>query len=231
MVDLSDIAMMYREQKFTMRQIAQIKGCDAMTISRHLKKQGVSARRPNIDWGDLARLYVVEEHSVQEIAKLKGTQPRIVRNHLASIGIDTRSKSQGQLISWQYGRRKERCILHGERSPLWKGERLRTHQGYILCWAPWHPYAHRHGRIYEHRLVVEEQLGRYLMPWEIVHHKNGIKDDNRFENLEVMPSQAEHLPSIMVRRLINKLETELASALARCRQIDCGATSAYMAKL
>lgn len=43
-------------------------------------------------------------------------------------------------------------------------------------------------RIGEHRYVIEQQLGRKLTSEETVHHINGIRDDNRLENLELWSS-------------------------------------------
>lgn len=78
----------------------------------------------------------------------------------------------------------------GENNPCWKGGRIKQ-DGYVLIKMRNHPNCNSQGYIKEHRLVMEKHLGRYLTKNEIVHHINGIKDDNRIENL-VLTTQQVH---------------------------------------
>ena len=76
-------------------------------------------------------------------------------------------------------------LRNGEKHGGWKGGRYKHSKGYIYVYQPSHPYA-TDGYVFEHRLVMEKYLGRYLLAIEDVHHINGIKNDNRIENLELM---------------------------------------------
>jgi hypothetical protein len=62
----------------------------------------------------------------------------------------------------------------------------RTVRGYVVLYLPDHPMSNKQGYLLEHRKVMADTLGRMLLPSEVVHHKNEIKDDNRPGNLEVL---------------------------------------------
>lgn len=91
-----------------------------------------------------------------------------------------------------YGRRKALA-------PRWNGGRKVRKDGYVFCVAPDdHPYpayTKPNGLKYilEHRLVMEQMIGRYLDPAEVVHHRDENPSNNDPSNLILVESQAAHV--------------------------------------
>jgi hypothetical protein len=121
-----------------------------------------------------------EAHKRKIAESLKG---KMTGPHHPSFGkpkSEESKKKQSESLKIMYARRKT------DEVPLDRKMKL----GYVLIKADGHPKSSklRLGNfIYEHILVMEKHLGRYLEPYESVRHINKIRSDNRIENLELWP--------------------------------------------
>lgn len=86
--------------------------------------------------------------------------------------------------SWNKGKKFPQ--RSGDKHPNWKGGKSLNNTGYFRLQV-------NGSCILEHRYVMEKYLGRKLKRKEVVHHKNGIKTDNRVENLEIVKNNSEHM--------------------------------------
>lgn len=144
-------------------------------------------------------LYRVHQ-SLTRVAELMGTTGARILDALRALEEPRRGKGH-----------------RGDQNPAWNGGRTTDKSGYVLLRMPDHPAANAHGYVREHRLVMEQVLGRPLLPTEVVHHKNGDRSDNRPENLELYNSNGEHLAHELAGRTPNWTEEGRARILAACR--------------
>jgi hypothetical protein len=110
-------------------------------------------------------------------------------------------RQKGVPVSFISGHNSRERI--GPKNHSWKGGRCVDGRGYIRVMAPTHPKAYRDGYVMEHILVAEKVLGKLLPPGAVVHHINGIKADNRPENLLICQDNAYHI--FLHRRMNAKL--------------------------
>ena len=82
-------------------------------------------------------------------------------------------------------RGKKRPEISGENSGKWRGGRVIDYNGFVRIYKPDHPNCDCKGYVYEHRLVMEQHIGRLLTRNEMVKHNNNDRQDNRIENLRI----------------------------------------------
>jgi DNA-binding CsgD family transcriptional regulator len=193
----------------TLQRIAERYGVVPLTVRKRLAERGVFIRKPGPRDASAAqahqrRLTDEQERDVacryragelaHEIAESIGVGRKTVSNALRRQGVRTRDKRESQ------AHLNSRRRAEGKRHPNFRGGRSVTLDGYVLVGIdetdPLWPMATERrrknyagyigtGYVLEHRLVLARDLGRPLTASETVHHKNGKRDDNRIENLEL----------------------------------------------
>jgi len=169
---------------------------------RNYNVRGKTTWRP-LPPEELKELYCGQELSLHQIAQIFNVSDRTVASHLRDAGVEVRDMRTAMLIA----RKHNRWSSIAERNAMWRGGKYRDRTGYIYVYAPEHPRA-RHNYVFEHIIIWEKEHQKPLPKGWVIHHLNGVKDDNRIENLIALPSKKHYLILAEKAKRIRQLEDE-----------------------
>lgn len=177
----------------TARDIGADLGMSYQALQRRLQKEGVKLRgRGPTSTG---------RQKLSEYRRAPIDDEQLMSMHLQGMSTAEIGAALTPPVSSEAVRRRMKTLglarlpakARPERNAFWAGGMTVDTDGYILVKCPDHPHKDHNGYVRQHRLVMEDSLGRYLIPGEVVDHKNGDTSDNRLDNLRLFPSNGAHL--------------------------------------
>jgi len=145
-----------------------------------------------IDKAFLIKEYIESGKSKSQLARELNCGYDTIKDRLIKYNIPTKALSEalrGRKIGLR-GRRNIAIAKIGDKNANWKGGKYIDKDGYVIIRIYPNGKNHKGEIVDEHRFVMERYLGRKLKRNELVHHKNGIKDDNRLCNLQIVLNNA-----------------------------------------
>jgi len=209
----------------TIAEISQKLGIPFTSIQRYMKKKGIPIRSLSeafriarkrgrmqgvpleLTAKELEKAYWEDGLSFEEIGSPVGCSAGAVRKAFIKYGIPWRNSSEASHNAFKHHK--------GNRDGKFKSKR----DGYIYIMQPEHPKARKDGYVLEHILVWEETNGKaFPIDW-VVHHINGIRDDNRPLNLMGMPKRNHNYALRMqgMQKRIRELENHLRQISSQTR--------------
>lgn len=201
-ISVAQIANYFKRGQTTIRKILKNANCQLKTY-----RKNKCLRTEEID--KAIKLYY-DGYGIKNIAEAMDCGYTYLRNIFIKREVKTRTRHEAI------------CLRFNRRNPNWGLGRKKVAGGYIEVWAPDHPKANKRGYIREHVLIWEKTHGEPLPEGYIIHHLNGITDDNRPENFVALPKRIHDtghlrhskLKDIFIKKLqrrIRDLELDLMS--------------------
>ncbi len=204
------------QQKMPIRKIAKVWNANATHIYKWVEQEKIPIKRGKYKFSNelIYKWYWKDELTMPQIAENLGVNRNCVSNILRGLNIPIRNKSECMKLSWKRGNliRQRR----GKEHPSWKGGRTLGTSGYYMILMPDHHRVSKNGYVYEHIIVWEEFNKKQLKRGWIIHHLNGIKTDNRPQNLVALPNKKHfHVLAAKAKR-IQELEALLNNQHQLC---------------
>lgn len=149
---------------------------------------------------EMYNLYRIDKNPLKYLSNIYGVTEATIRNWFNKYGIETRSLSEASEL---YNKRVK--LERSSHEP----NKITSDSGYIMIWTPT-TEKYQRCYVYEHRLVWESNYGPIPNNY-VIHHLNGIKTDNRIENLDCISKKRHDTFSLikMYQKRILTLESQL----------------------
>lgn len=184
MTDLDKLVCRLSSPERSVAEVARLAGCERSHVYRCIQRYGLILKQ--------RKKPEPREDSLKH--QILSLSDGVLSSADIAARMDCSEKHVQNILRVHNAERLSRGARHGDMNHSYRFGRCVDLDGYALVSAPAdHPHRRQTGLMFEHRLVAEQSLGRYLRPEEVVDHIDGLHLHNAPSNLRVFPSNRDHL--------------------------------------